>query len=126
MATGSPITRMQTRSACPRQPRSRRLRPRQPHHPIRLAQTAFPSRLHIGDHATVSEDPPVANNLRNNPGTEGTEIIGKIDPGEEVEILDGPQCQNNWVWWKVKVLKTSQVGWTSEGDGTTYWLVPKP
>jgi eukaryotic-like serine/threonine-protein kinase len=94
--------------------------------PYKACPDSFPSRLHIGDHATVSEDPPVANNLRNNPGTEGTEIIGKIDPGEEVEILDGPQCQNNWVWWKVKVLKTSQVGWTSEGDGTTYWLVPKP
>jgi tRNA A-37 threonylcarbamoyl transferase component Bud32 len=94
--------------------------------PYKACPDAFPSRLHIGDHATVSEDPPVANNLRNNPGTEGTEIIGKIDPGEEVEIFDGPQCQNNWVWWKVKVLKSGQVGWTSEGDGTTYWLVPKP
>jgi len=94
--------------------------------PYKACPDAFPSRLHIGDHATVSEDPPVANNLRNNPGTEGTEIIGKINPGEEVEILDGPQCQNNWVWWKVKVLKTGQVGWTSEGDGITYWLVPKP
>jgi len=94
--------------------------------PYRACPDAFPSRLHIGDRATVSEDPPVANNLRNEPGTEGTNIIGKIDPGMEVEILDGPQCLNKWVWWKVKVVTTGKVGWTSEGDGANYWLVPKP
>jgi hypothetical protein len=98
--------------------------PTQP--PYRACPDAFPSHLHLGDHATVSVDPPVANNLRNDPGTEGTNIIGKIDPGMEVEILDGPQCQNNWVWWKVKVVTTGKVGWTSEGDGTAYWLVSKP
>ena len=99
-------------------------KPTQP--PWQACPDAFPSRLHIGDHATVSEDPPIANNLRNNPGTEGTDIIGKIDPGWEVEITMGPQCLDKWVWWKVKVVKTGKVGWTSEGDGTNYWLVPKP
>jgi hypothetical protein len=99
-------------------------KPTQP--PWQACPDAYPSRLHIGDHATVSEDPPIANNLRNDPGTQGTDIIGKIDPGWEVEILGGPQCIEKWVWWKVKVIKTGKVGWTSEGDGTNYWLVPKP
>jgi len=99
-------------------------KPTQP--PWQACPDAYPSRLHIGDHATVSEDPPLSNNLRNDPGTKGTDIIGKIDPGWEVEIMGGPQCLEKWVWWKVKVVKTSKLGWTSEGDGTNYWLVPKP
>jgi serine/threonine protein kinase len=83
------------------------------------------SRLHVGDSAYVSYDPPLANIVRNNPRKSASEV-GRINPGEEVDILDGPQCANNMVWWLVRSKKTGLTGWTSEGDMENYWLVPLP
>jgi hypothetical protein len=83
------------------------------------------SRLHVDDQAYVSYDPPLANRVRSQPGTDGR-IIGTIQPGEEVQILEGPACENNWVWWKVRSEKTGLTGWTAEGDREDYWLVPLP
>jgi len=60
--------------------------------------------------------------VRRNPNT-SAQVLGKIEPGEEVEILNGPSCSNGWVWWKVSSLEKNLIGWTSEGDGTDYWLI---
>jgi len=98
-------------------------RPTQP--PWEACPDTYPSRLHIGDTAKVSEDPPLANRLRDQPGTE-FEVLGYIQPGEKITILEGPQCVNDWVWWKVESLSTKRRGWTAEGDKSTYWLVPVP
>ncbi len=81
------------------------------------------SRLQIGDLAFVSADPPYANTVRAEPGR-GETSVGKIQPLEKVEILDGPACADNWVWWKVRSLETDLMGWTSEGDQENYWLIP--
>jgi hypothetical protein len=43
-----------------------------------------------------------------------------------MEILDGPACKNQWVWWYVRAEKNGLVGWTAEGDAENYWLVPAP
>jgi hypothetical protein len=86
---------------------------------------AYLSRLHIGDKAEVSADPPVANNVRSEPSLSAT-LLGQIQPGEDVTIIDGPGCSGNWVWWKVRSLITNLEGWTAEGDNTTYWLIPLP
>lgn len=83
----------------------------------------YVSRLKIGDKAYVSKDPPLANNVRQRPYTEAT-ILGRIQPGEEVTIIDGPSCSNRWVWWKVRAKKNGLTGWTSEGDASAYWLIP--
>ena len=85
---------------------------------------AYISRLHVEDLAYVSYYPPLANKVRSRPGTNRSEV-GKIKPGEEVKIIDGPECANGWVWWKIKSLETNLVGWTSEGDKDAYWLVPE-
>jgi len=49
------------------------------------------------------------------------ETLGYIKPGVGMVILEGPQCSNNWVWWKVEA-DTGLVGWTAEGDEKSYWL----
>jgi serine/threonine protein kinase len=85
----------------------------------------YPSRLHVGDRAYVSFSPPLANNVRKNPSL-NAQLLGKIQPGEEVEILKGPDCNDNMVWWRVQAADSSLVGWTSEGDREHYWLVPIP
>jgi len=41
-----------------------------------------------------------------------------------VEIIDGPRCVKDWVWWKIESQESDVTGWTSEGDEENYWLVP--
>lgn len=84
---------------------------------------AYDSRLRKGGFATVSLDPPQANNVRAGAGIEGR-WVGQIQPGELVEIIDGPRCVAGWVWWKIESQESDVIGWTSEGDEEDYWLVP--
>ncbi|MBN2548145.1 MAG: protein kinase [Anaerolineales bacterium] len=85
----------------------------------------YPSRLHVGDKAYISYDPPLPNRVRSQPGTDGV-ILGYLDVGEQMEIIGGPVCINNWIWWRVKSLAKDLTGWTAEGDEKAYWLVPMP
>jgi len=67
-------------------------------------------------------DPP--NRVRSAPIT-GASIITQIDPGEIVLVLEGPTCANNLVFWKVRSdVIPGGLGWTAEGDGAEYYLVP--
>ena len=83
----------------------------------------YPSRLSIGERAYVSFNPPLANNVREQPSLNAA-LLGKIQPGGEMEILDGPECSNHMVWWYIQASGISLRGWTSEGDIDDYWLVP--
>lgn len=51
------------------------------------------------------------------------EIFGQLQPGEYVEILDGPECQEGMVWWLVESEDSSQLGWIPEEDAEQYWLI---
>lgn len=86
---------------------------------------SYQSRLDIGSDAYVADYPDIPNRVRKRPYSNAP-IIGKIYPGEKIEILDGPSCSSNMIWWKVKSLETGLIGWTSEGDTNNYWLVPAP
>ncbi len=88
-------------------------------------EEAYSSRLSVGMEAVVSPDPPLANRVRTTPNTSG-DILGYIQPGEHVKVLEGPQCSEKWIWWKVESLTSGLTGWTSEGDQEGYWLVPVP
>jgi len=81
------------------------------------------SRLRIGMRAYVSFDPPLANRVRVEAGTHA-QIIGYIDPGEEIAVIEGPACADGWVWWRVRSAATGLTGWTAEGDENDYWLIP--
>lgn len=81
------------------------------------------TRLDIGRRARVSNDPPTPNNVRDSPNKNGR-LVGQIQPGEEVEILDGPICDQGLTWWQVRSSKSGLQGYTLEGDQKTYWLVP--
>lgn len=83
------------------------------------------TRLEVGDKAYVSFEPPLSNRVRESPGTSAA-ILGHIRPGEEVKVVEGPECTNGWVWWRVTSLETGLSGWTAEGDEADYWLVPSP
>lgn len=84
---------------------------------------APPTRLRVGLFAYVNPDPPLPNNVRRDPGKEKA-LLGEIEPGQAMKILEGPRCDDGWVWWEVRTLETELVGWTPEGDWQNYWLVP--
>jgi hypothetical protein len=56
---------------------------------------------------------------------EESAVVGQINPGTLVSIIDGPRCNDAMVWWRVEVVPESLLGWTSEGDLEDYWLIPK-
>ena len=79
--------------------------------------------LSIGDVAVVSNTPPTPNRVRARPSNRAT-VVGRLPPGETMEILDGPVCANGWLWWYVQGLEQELRGWTAEGDGSNQWLLP--
>ena len=84
-------------------------------------QDAPTSRLKVGDIAYVTKEPPVPNRVRQEP-SRTADILGLINPGGSMTILDGPVCADNWVWWKVK--NADLEGWMAEGDAENYWMIP--
>ena len=83
------------------------------------------SRLHVGNQAYVSFDPPWNNNVRLSPNL-GAALLGDLEPGEKMVIIDGPVCSDQMIWWNIEALNRNLTGWTSEGDMENYWLVPIP
>jgi len=78
---------------------------------------APPSRLTVGSTAHVTAGDP--NDLRSTPGGQS---IAKIPGGAAFNVLAGPTCANGIAWWQVSY--NGQVGWTAEGQGSTYYLEP--
>lgn len=77
------------------------------------------SRLWPNTFARITPGAP--NNLRAEPSSTSV-LLGTI-PGEEfIAVLEGPVCADSMAWWKVQYL--GQIGWTSEGQGSTYWINP--
>lgn len=90
-----------------------------------VCQGNYPSNLKTGIRAMVKPVPPLPNRVRSEPNRT-SRILGEIDPGEEGEIIDGPVCTEGWVWWKINARDGDLIGWTAEGDGSDYWLIPAP
>ena len=89
-----------------------------------LCSEAFPTRLYVGIRAMVNREPPIPSRVRMDPNGDSL-IVGYIDPGEEVKIVSGPICYSGWVWWYIESMDGKVKGWSSEGNGNEYWLVPK-
>lgn len=85
----------------------------------------YQSQLRVGMQAQIALDPPLPNRVRSSPSTTSN-ITGFIDPGGRVEILEGPACEEGWIWWRVRELDTDLEGWTAEGDADSYWMIPLP
>ena len=80
------------------------------------------SRLHLGDTAMVSLQGG-ANGIRYGSDLFQDTIIAYAQPGAMLEIMNGPYCSHGWILWFVK-MADGTVGYTPEGDGNEYWLVP--
>ena len=90
----------------------------------KICSSSYPeSMVAVGDEAFVAILPPVSNRVRNGAGT-SYEQIGSINPGERIKIMDGPECNDGYIWWYVRSLKTGLEGWTAESDNSSQFLIP--
>ena len=77
------------------------------------------ARLSVGTTAKVMPGDP--NILRNDAGLSAT-VMGRLPAGSMFAVIGGPRCADNLRWWQVNY--NGQMGWTVEGQGSTYWLEP--
>jgi hypothetical protein len=77
------------------------------------------SRLTPGSTARITSGLP--NAIRAQPGAGA--ILGNIPGGTTLTLNGGPQCGSDGrLWWQINY--SGIVGWTAEGEGTTYWMEP--
>lgn len=81
----------------------------------------FNSRLSIGIQGRVASGD--ANNVRSSPSADA-ELVGQLAVDEKFMVLDGAVCADGFTWWQVESLDESLTGWTVEGSGDDYWLIP--
>jgi hypothetical protein len=91
--------------------------------PGEICQGNYPTTLALYGHATVSPDPPLPNRVRSEPNLKA-EVLGELQPGQGMSIIEGPVCTDGWIWWKIMADDHKLTGWTAEGDGDMYWLIP--
>lgn len=89
-----------------------------------VCPNTYPTRLKKGIRVYASLYPNLPNRIREQ-ATTRAKILGMINPGEEADVVDGPACAEGWIWWKIKK-DNGLSGWTAEGDGKDYWILPKP
>jgi uncharacterized protein YraI len=77
------------------------------------------SRLWVGGQARVLPGDP--NNLRDEPSSSGRRT-GEIPGGEVFNVLEGPRCVDEVLWWRVSY--NNQFGWTVEASDEDYWVEP--
>ncbi len=81
---------------------------------------AMNTRLNVGMEARVrASGLPV--NLRGTPASSGVKVAA-MAPGDTFQVVGGPQCAENIVWWQV--LYGDQTGWAGEGANGLYWVEP--
>jgi hypothetical protein len=79
------------------------------------------ARLRVGQQGRVL--PGLPNRLRAQPNTTSAQL-GTIPAGGIFNVIGGPVCDASTgiLWWQVTY--NGQTGWTSEGQGNTYWCEP--
>ncbi|MAS37029.1 MAG: hypothetical protein CL610_23720 [Anaerolineaceae bacterium] len=81
----------------------------------------LPSRLSAGGKGAVTSVPNLPNRVRSGPAFD-TDSLGLIPVNGVFSVLSGPYCNAGTAWWQVNYY--GLVGWTAEGQGSTYWLRP--
>jgi hypothetical protein len=80
-----------------------------------------PSQLEVGDLALV-EGSSFKIRLRSEPGLTGT-LTNTVLPGDIIQVVNGPACFDQLVWWEVQSMSSGDTGWTAEGNEYGAWLL---
>lgn len=80
--------------------------------------------VHVGDRVYVNYG-GTTNALRSTTDNRFPEnVIGYAVQGEALDVTDGPECSFGLIMWKVKT-SYNVYGWTAEGNGEDFWLIPQ-
>jgi hypothetical protein len=97
--------------------------------PVPTAATApacsitIATQLKTGGQAQVDPKSSLPSIVRRAAG-QANSVKGKLQPGEIVDLLEGPVCVDGWPWWRVRSTVSGLTGWAAEGNKNTYWLIP--
>jgi roadblock/LC7 domain-containing protein len=81
---------------------------------------AMNSRLAVGMQGRVRPDGlPV--NIRSAASSTSPQV-GQMAPGNPFNVLGGPECGQNFVWWQIGY--GAITGWAAEGANGVYWIEP--
>jgi len=83
-------------------------------HPFGLAWSPLPA-LQSGRNYTITKSGDLLN-LRDSPSIGGS-VIEKLREGEEILIMEGPVEADDYLWWRVRVTRSSREGWVAENPG---------
>lgn len=81
-----------------------------------------PTALEAGVLAKVTPPAGLKLKVRGKAGT-GGQVLGELEAGAQVKILEGPVTADNLKWWKVDNGQ-GLVGWSAEGVGGDVYLTP--
>lgn len=86
--------------------------------------TPRPAPTALGKDVLASVAPPEGFKLKVRETASATgKVLGELDKGAQVAILEGPTDANGIKWWKVDNGQ-GLVGWSAEGVGTDKYLTP--
>jgi hypothetical protein len=86
--------------------------------PLSSCSDAMPANLYVGERGIVRTGLG-ANNVRSQPSL-SDEIIGSLPEGAVFDVLDGPVCADDLIWWRID--HNALVGWTAGDNGEEYLL----
>ena len=71
------------------------------------------TRMIVGERGRVTDNDERPLNVRSGPGTE-FRIIGRLEVLEVFDVLDGPQCGTDYIWYRIHRADGLE-GWVAEG-----------
>lgn len=81
--------------------------------------------IRLGKGMTAAVSAGEANNIRDDAGTQGASILGKMPAGASFLIIGYPECDAEGRRWYP--IRYNQIeGWTAAGQGAEYWIEPAP
>lgn len=80
-------------------------------------------RVSVGIQARVTYNNGLALRVRTEPKISNETYIKSIPEGTRFSIIGGPQCFENYWFWKIK-LSDGTNGWVAEGDSIDYFIEP--
>jgi dipeptidyl aminopeptidase/acylaminoacyl peptidase len=75
--------------------------------------------LQSGEMFTITESGAQLK-LRASPSLTG-EILERLEEGERILVLEGPEEADEYLWWQVRVSSSGREGWVAENPG---WFAP--
>ena len=86
-------------------------------------KNAFYTRIEYNDEARVCSNLNVR--LRTEPVIVSSSRITSLPKGTKVYVIDGPACNDGYVWWFVQT-ESYDLGWIAEGNPSLWLIEPIP